>query len=83
VELITSSAPSLEDFNQYSGNCEEAWTEDDAAVQQGCVFRPRCKYATDVWPKVEPTLTQLSPQRLAACHNPLVKNLTQHLMYLI
>jgi oligopeptide transport system ATP-binding protein len=38
----------------------------------GCRFHPRCRYATEICAKTEPTLTeQGSSGHLAACHHPL------------
>jgi oligopeptide transport system ATP-binding protein len=38
----------------------------------GCRFHPRCRYATEICAKTEPTLTeQGSADHLAACHHPL------------
>jgi oligopeptide/dipeptide ABC transporter ATP-binding protein len=37
----------------------------------GCVFHPRCPYATDVCRTVEPPLTRYPGDHLAACHHPL------------
>jgi oligopeptide/dipeptide ABC transporter ATP-binding protein len=37
----------------------------------GCVFHPRCPYATDVCRTVEPPLTSYPGGHLAACHHPL------------
>ncbi len=38
---------------------------------RGCVFRPRCSYATEICADVEPELLEKSRKQLAACHNPL------------
>ena len=37
----------------------------------GCVFHPRCPYATDVCRTVQPPLTRYANGHLAACHHPL------------
>ncbi len=36
----------------------------------GCVFHPRCPYATDVCRSVQPPLTRYANGHLAACHHP-------------
>ena len=36
----------------------------------GCVFHPRCPYATEVCRTVEPPLTRYPSGHLAACHHP-------------
>jgi peptide/nickel transport system ATP-binding protein len=43
----------------------------EARPLEGCVFEPRCKYATDVCKKTEPPFSELSPSHYASCHNPL------------
>jgi oligopeptide/dipeptide ABC transporter ATP-binding protein len=37
----------------------------------GCVFHPRCEYATDICRTVEPPLMEYAGGHLAACHHPL------------
>jgi oligopeptide/dipeptide ABC transporter ATP-binding protein len=37
----------------------------------GCVFHPRCTYATDVCRSVQPPLMEYPGGHLAACHHPL------------
>src|SRR2546427_3190069 len=37
----------------------------------GCRFHPRCPRALDVCKEVVPTLTQMEPGHLVACHNPV------------
>jgi oligopeptide/dipeptide ABC transporter ATP-binding protein len=37
----------------------------------GCVFHPRCEYATDVCSSVQPPLMEYAGGHLAACHHPL------------
>jgi oligopeptide transport system ATP-binding protein len=37
----------------------------------GCRFHTRCRYATEICRTVEPSLVELRPNRLAACHHPL------------
>jgi oligopeptide/dipeptide ABC transporter ATP-binding protein len=38
------------------------------AVPQGCAFHPRCPYAMPVCRETMPPLTEVEPQRWAACH---------------
>jgi oligopeptide/dipeptide ABC transporter ATP-binding protein len=45
--------------------------EETKVALQGCAFRPRCAYATEVCSKVEPELSEKSKSQYAACHNPL------------
>ena len=69
VELIRESTPAL-------SNSTETFflpktIEESVHVKQGCIFRPRCKYATQVCADVEPQLTEKTKSHFAACHNPL------------
>jgi oligopeptide/dipeptide ABC transporter ATP-binding protein len=41
------------------------------AVKSGCSFANRCKFATDICYKIEPSLEVNLGSRLVACHNPL------------
>lgn len=67
VELILESTPRLE-----GGSEKElpSWGDDDAQVA-GCAFRARCRYSADICSRVEPTLSEKTPQHYASCHNPL------------
>ncbi len=42
---------------------------------RGCIFNPRCKYATDICLQVSPQLLEQSRLHFAACHNPLNKDM--------
>jgi len=46
-------------------------------LPRGCLFRPRCPEAMDVCAEVEPSLTQIYPERWAACHLFTDENSTQ------
>ncbi len=37
-------------------------------MPQGCAFHPRCPYSMPVCSETRPTLTEVEPQRWAACH---------------
>jgi peptide/nickel transport system ATP-binding protein len=45
-------------------------------VPSGCPFHPRCPYAFDVCPKVEPPLLESQPGHEVACHLPVAKRRT-------
>ncbi len=45
--------------------------EESQIMKEGCVFRPRCKYATEICTSLEPELLLKSEGRMAACHNSL------------
>jgi peptide/nickel transport system ATP-binding protein len=69
--LILSSTPQM---GRRMDLAQEIQTtlEDSKAVAQGCIFRPRCGYATEICEKVEPMLeAKKSKSHLVACHNPL------------
>ncbi len=40
---------------------------------EGCLFQPRCRFATERCVKVQPTLAPAPPSALARCHYPLAK----------
>ena len=37
----------------------------------GCIFHPRCRYATEICSEVEPPLVDYGNGHFAACHHPL------------
>ncbi len=41
---------------------------DLSRLPSGCVFHPRCKYATDICKNEEPHLREISPTRTVSCH---------------
>jgi oligopeptide/dipeptide ABC transporter ATP-binding protein len=66
AELLLTATPRMKDRD--SG--EEITTiEKSERVSKGCVFRPRCRYATEVCAEVEPVLEVKTEAHLAACHN--------------
>lgn len=77
VELILNSMPRLADQamkqqqQQEEDNFQFTWIEQSEKVRNGCIFQPRCKYATEICKDVEPKLDEKSPEDYAACHNPL------------
>lgn len=70
TELILSSTPRMGHRMDFIQEAQKTM-EDSQAVRLGCVFRPRCTFATDICNKVDPTLEAKSTSHLAACHNPL------------
>jgi oligopeptide/dipeptide ABC transporter ATP-binding protein len=69
-ELILQSTPDIEasvrEHKVYTGSIEES-----EYVSRGCIFRPRCPYATAICEEKEPELLNKSENHSAACHNPL------------
>jgi peptide/nickel transport system ATP-binding protein len=74
LELILQSSPSLDKslekedprMRDHASTLEDSWN-----VQAGCIFRPRCKYATAICSESRPELREKSDLHYAACHNPL------------
>jgi peptide/nickel transport system ATP-binding protein len=75
AELIKLATPRLERKTRGSKGFQEdyplTYIEDSEKVQQGCVFKPRCKYGTDRCTQAEPQLDEKSPGHAAACYYPL------------
>ena len=72
VELIMSAMPDLENETDLTGEDDILSSIDQPeSVSKGCIFRPRCAYATGICSDAEPPLTEKSSARLVACHNPL------------
>ena len=71
VKLILDSMPDLRSEDPLA-KTEAIPSLDEAPPPTiGCIFRPRCQFATEVCKNVEPPLSELSPAHLAACHNPV------------
>jgi oligopeptide/dipeptide ABC transporter ATP-binding protein len=70
AELVMEAIPDVNrgevDVNDFLVTIEES-----EMVTKGCVFRPRCKYATGQCGEAEPELVSRSPGHSAACYNPL------------
>ncbi|MDA4129202.1 MAG: ABC transporter ATP-binding protein [Thaumarchaeota archaeon] len=71
TELILSSTPGLQAAIPLSDDLISTGLEESLQVKQGCVFRPRCKYATEICATEEPKLLDKTPGHSAACHNAL------------
>ncbi len=71
VELILSVTPSLRRINDPQTYNIPSGDSIDKDKLNGCVFLPRCKYATEICGKAEPPLEQKSNQHYAACYNPI------------
>ena len=68
TELILSSTPRIgmkrEAKKKSSGEIE-------VVASGGCIFRSRCKYASEICRSTEPKLEEKRKEGWAACHNPL------------
>jgi peptide/nickel transport system ATP-binding protein len=72
VELILESTPKLDKrtASNQSKPRQLTWIEQSEKVRRGCVFRPRCSYATEICENAEPELVERSEGDYATCHNP-------------
>jgi oligopeptide/dipeptide ABC transporter ATP-binding protein len=66
AELLLSATPRM---REEEGLSELTTIEKSERVKAGCVFRPRCKYATSICEEVDPPLEEKTRDHLAACHN--------------
>lgn len=73
VELILASAPriKLKDMATESALDEIPPMEENVYPSNGCVFAPRCKYATNECKEVEPKLTGMEAGHSFACFHPV------------
>lgn len=69
VELILKATPSIRSSLVNPTAIPKMGEQE--RVERGCVFMPRCAYATDVCGQVMPPLEDKSSGHLAACHHPL------------
>jgi oligopeptide transport system ATP-binding protein len=77
VELIRVSAPRIKvskDALTKSSLDEIPPMDENAYPSRGCVFHPRCKYATEECQEVEPKLTESEPGHSYACYHPVNDN---------
>ncbi|MGI0080766.1 MAG: oligopeptide/dipeptide ABC transporter ATP-binding protein [Nitrososphaerales archaeon] len=70
TNLILESTPDI-DAPLREGQSPVGGIEESEYVSQGCVFRPRCMYATAICEEEEPQLLEKSQKHSTACHNPL------------
>lgn len=70
TELILASMPDVDVDKSKVETVGDKW-EAKRIPLSGCVFSPRCKYATEICHQVEPALETKSPDHIAACHNAL------------
>ena len=69
MEMIIEATPTLEETPETFGAIQSS--QDEKAFTEGCVFRARCKYATETCKTVEPKLIEREEKHSVACHNPL------------
>lgn len=76
AELLLTATPRM---SGEAGPSELTTIEKSERVKVGCVFRPRCKYATSICAEVEPPLEEKTESHLAACHNWLSRPTAQRI----
>jgi oligopeptide/dipeptide ABC transporter ATP-binding protein len=67
TELLLASTPRMNAL--YATDETMSTIEKSQRVSKGCVFRPRCPYATQVCAEVEPPLETKTGGHPTACHN--------------
>jgi len=73
-ELIISATPRLKSESTEEDADSKVYVrgeDSDRDVTKGCVYLPRCKYATEVCGLEVPVLLEKSKDHWAACHNAL------------
>jgi peptide/nickel transport system ATP-binding protein len=78
TELILQATPKLKEDEVGMESVEESEDETPLSafrterdLSQGCVYMPRCKYATDICKQSHPELKERGATHYAACYNPL------------
>ncbi|MCL4519784.1 MAG: ABC transporter ATP-binding protein, partial [Thaumarchaeota archaeon] len=71
VALMLESMPTLDTETTPVDEIQSSDKHDEAWSGKGCIFYPRCKYATDVCKESDPALEEISSSHSAACHHPL------------
>ena len=70
TELLISVAPKKNFAAAARAEIGTSTIEKSETLHTGCIFRNRCKYATEICAQEEPPLEEKGkPTRLAACHN--------------
>lgn len=69
TELLISAAPKTTFMRETTPDIFRSTIEKSERLVGGCVFRNRCKYATQICTDVEPLLTPRGDKRADACHN--------------
>jgi oligopeptide/dipeptide ABC transporter ATP-binding protein len=66
TQLLIDSLPSLEVKGTFKGI--PGLPPSLLSLPTGCVFHPRCPYATEICFKEQPPLKEVRPKRWVACH---------------
>lgn len=72
TKMILDATPSLDSIPKFEDFA--ATIEESELVSKGCVFWPRCRYATQVCKEMEPPLSMMSDEHATACHHPLTRS---------
>jgi oligopeptide/dipeptide ABC transporter ATP-binding protein len=68
VELLLKASPSAKSQSFNADEYLYSTIEESSALTNGCIFRPRCKYAQSKCESVVPTLEEKTRGHYAACH---------------
>ncbi|MGI0085893.1 MAG: oligopeptide/dipeptide ABC transporter ATP-binding protein, partial [Nitrososphaerales archaeon] len=68
TELLITAAPRM-NFRAVTTELFGATIEKSEGLKGGCIFRNRCKYATQICTDEEPPLDEKSRFHSVACHN--------------
>jgi len=73
TEALLSAVPQIDDGTTVPRERVTLAGDVSSAITKpgGCAFHPRCRYAQQRCRTERPTLTEVAPGRLAACHFPL------------
>jgi len=74
AEALLSAVPQIDDGTTVARERITLAGDVSSAIAKpgGCAFHPRCRYAQERCRSERPTLSEVAPGRLAACHFPLV-----------
>jgi oligopeptide/dipeptide ABC transporter ATP-binding protein len=74
AEALLSAVPQIDDGTTVPRERITLAGDVSSAIAKpgGCAFHPRCRYAQERCRSERPTLSEVAPGRLAACHFPLV-----------
>lgn len=69
TELLIMAAPKADFAREGAKELFGSTIEKSEKLVGGCMFRSRCRYATQICTDTEPKLTERSEDHFAACHN--------------
>ncbi len=72
TDVLTKAAPKLDPLNRERKYVIEGEPVSPIDAPSGCKFHPRCTFCTEQCETQEPSLKEIAPGRLCACHHPLL-----------